>query len=57
MTGGKEAPLDFVGWDERSGAWQTRDFNWAEGGVLLVLLSAPHVKRAEVVDVLYICLC
>jgi hypothetical protein len=50
-TGGKEAHLDFVGWDTRSGAWQTRDFNWAEGGVLLVLLSAPlppHVKRAEV---------
>jgi hypothetical protein len=48
MTGGKEARLDFVGWDTRSGAWQTRDFNWAEGGVLLLLLSTPHVKRAEV---------
>jgi hypothetical protein len=47
MTDGKEAHLDFVGWDKRTGAWQTRDFNWAERGVLLALLSAQHLTRAE----------
>jgi len=54
MTGGKEARLDFVGWDERSGAWQTRDFNWAERGVLLVLLSAPHAKGLDFLYPVYI---
>lgn len=27
LHGGKEAHLNFVGWDKRSGAWQTRDSN------------------------------